>query len=86
LIIGEFTKFENLKTKKMNDQTITVEQIQATKTYESLNKTQKTFCVKRDNRKLLTNALIIRTTSGIVPGTIFGYNVGILNDLVNANQ
>ncbi len=65
----------------MTDQTITIEQIQATKSYKLLNPTQKAFSVKRENRKLLTNALIIKMTSGITPGTIFGYNVGILDDL-----
>jgi hypothetical protein len=66
----------------MTDKTITTEQIQATNAYQSLNPTQKTFCVKRDNRKTLTNALIIKMTTGIVPGNIFGYNEKILADLV----
>ena len=66
----------------MEDKTITTEQIQATNAYQSLNSTQKTFCVKRDNRKLLTNALLIKMTTGIVPGNIFGYNEKLLEDLV----
>ena len=65
----------------MEDKTITIEQIQATNAYDLLNKTQQTFCVKRDNRKLLTNALIIKKMTGVTPGTIFGYNIGILDEL-----
>jgi len=65
----------------MTDETITVEQIEVTETFKSLSKTQQSFCTKRNNRKLLTNALIIKLTTGVTPGTIFNYNVGILNEL-----
>lgn len=65
------------------DNTITIEQIEATITFSLLSATQRKFAVKRENRKLLTNALIIVSNGQPSPGTITGYNIGILNDLVN---
>lgn len=64
------------------DNAVTVTQIEETKTYKLLNPIQKTFALKRQNRELLTNGLIVFKNSSIVPGTIQGYNVGILNDLI----
>lgn len=66
----------------MTDQTITVEQIQGTKTFESLNSTQQSFSLKRANRMIITNGLVVHRNTDVIPANIQGYNVGILNDLI----
>ena len=68
------------------DNTITIEQIQATETFKKLNDIQKGFVVKRANREILTNALIIHKNSGQIAGTIHGYNIGVLNDLITKSN
>jgi len=62
--------------------TITIEQVQATENYSKLTPIQKMFVVKRQNRELLTNGLTAFNTTGVVCGSIQGYNIGILNDLI----
>lgn len=66
----------------MTDLTISVEKIKATKTYCSLNKIQQEFIIKRENRKLITNALIVHRNTSIIPANVFGYNLMVLEDLI----
>lgn len=70
----------------MGQSLISSEKIQATPTFEGLSHLQKSFAVKRHNRDLLTNALNIVSNGGEVPSTIQGYNVGLLNDLIQADN
>jgi len=66
----------------MNDQTITIEQIQATKTYQSLNSIQQSFIIKRGNRELLSHALIVYKNTNEIPGNVSGYNLNVLRDFI----
>ena len=66
----------------MTDQTITVEKIQSTKTFEGLNAIQKEFVLKRENRKLITNALVVCRNTGVVPGNVHGYNLLVVNEII----
>ena len=70
----------------MTNDTITIEQITATKTYGSLNTIQQSFCIKRKNRQSLTDALIVFRNTNVIPGCVFGYNLGILGDLIKFEQ
>ena len=63
------------------DNVITIEQIQSTNAYKKLNDIRKTFIVKRANRELVTNALIVYKGTGVIPGTIQGYNVELVEEL-----
>jgi len=66
----------------MNDQTITIEQIQATKTYQSLNSIQQSFIIKRGNRELLSHALVVYKNTGDIPGNVSGYNLNVMRDFI----
>jgi hypothetical protein len=57
----------------MND-VITVEEIQSTKAFENLNSAQKTFALKRNSRKIITNSLSI-----IQSGNNISESVGYAN-------
>lgn len=62
--------------------TITINQIENTKAFQSLNSIQQSFAVKRKNRELLTNALIVHKSTGVIPGNVFGYNLAILEEMI----
>lgn len=70
----------------MISDTITIEQIMATKTYKSLNTIQQSFCIKRKNRQSLTNALVVFKNTKEIPGCIFGYNLNIIRDLIKFEE
>lgn len=62
--------------------TISINEIESTKAFQSLNAIQKSFAVKRKNREILTNALIVHRNSGVVPGNVSGYNLLIVEEMV----
>ena len=62
--------------------TISINEIESTKAFQSLNAIQKSFAVKRKNREILTNALIVHKTTGIIPATVFGYNLSIVEEMI----
>lgn len=66
----------------MTDQTITIEQIQETKTYQSLNAIQQSFITKRGNRELLSHALVVYKNTDVIPGNVSGYNLGVMHDFI----
>jgi len=62
--------------------TISINEIESTKAFQSLNAIQKSFAVKRKNREILTNALIVHKNSGIIPGNVVGYNLNIVEEMI----
>jgi len=70
----------------MTDQTITIEQIQATKTYQSLNSIQQSFIIKRGNRELLSHALVVYKNTTVIPGNVAGYNLSILGEFIELEK
>jgi len=68
------------------DTTISINQIQDTNAWKNLNDIQKTFSVKRHNREILTNGLIVNRNTKTIPGNIVGYNLLILGDLILAED
>lgn len=62
--------------------TISTEKIQSTEAYKSLNNIQKEFVVKRANRLIITNALIVAKSNGVIPGNVVGYNLRIVEELL----
>lgn len=64
----------------MND-VISIEEIQNTKTFKGLNDIRKQFIVKRANREVITNALIVYKGTGVIPGNIQGYNIELVEEL-----
>lgn len=65
------------------DTTLSINEIEKTKAWKRLNTIQQSFAVKRKNRELITNALIVHKSTGIIPGNIHGYNLGIVQELIN---
>ena len=64
------------------DTTISIKTIEATDAFKNLSKVQQSFCLKRTNRLLLTNALIVHRNTGIIPANVQGYNSLLLGDLI----
>lgn len=64
------------------DTTISIQTIEATNAFKNLNKVQQSFCLKRSNRLILTNALIVHKNTGVIPSNVKGYNLGLLEDLI----
>ncbi len=62
--------------------TISINQIENTKAYQSLNAIQQSFAVKRKNREVLTNALIVHKSTGVIPGNVSGYNLLIVEEMI----
>ena len=70
----------------MTNETISIEQITATKTYGSLNSIQQSFCIKRKNRQALTDALIVHKNTDVIPGCVHGYNLSIVKELTKIEK
>jgi hypothetical protein len=68
------------------DITISISQIQDTKSFEALNDIQKIFSVKRSNREILTNGLIVHRNTKVIPSNIVGYNLLLLHDLILSEE
>lgn len=62
--------------------TISTEKIQSTEAYKALNHIQQEFAVKRANRLIISNALIVAKNNGVVPGNVVGYNLRIVEELL----
>lgn len=63
-------------------ETITIQSIENTKAFQELNKIQQGFVVKRKNREILTNALIVYKNTNLIPGNISGYNLAVVKELI----
>jgi len=61
---------------------ISIERIQDTNAWKSLNVIQQSFCLKRSNRSTLSNGLIVYNNTGFIPANVTGYNLFILKDLI----
>jgi hypothetical protein len=64
------------------DTTISIKTIEAIDAFKNLSKVQQSFCLKRSNRLLLTNALIVHKNTGVIPSNVSGYNSLLLGDLI----
>lgn len=64
------------------DTTMSIKEIEATKCWKGLNQIQQSFAVKRKNREVLTNALIVFNSTGFVPANVVGYNLGIVQEMI----
>lgn len=64
------------------DATLSINEIENTKAWKGLNNIQQSFAVKRKNRELITNALIVHRSIGAIPGNIHGYNLAIVQEIV----
>jgi hypothetical protein len=64
------------------DTTISIKTIEATDAFKNLSKVQQSFCLKRANRLILTNALIVNRNTGIIPSNISGYNLFVLQEII----
>jgi hypothetical protein len=61
---------------------ISIKEIENTKVFKKLNNIQQMFVVKRKNREVITNALIVYKSTGIIPGTVAGYNLAIVQEML----
>lgn len=64
------------------DTTISIKTIEATDAFKSLSKVQQSFCLKRANRLILTNALIVYKNTNVIPANISGYNLFVLQEMI----
>lgn len=63
-------------------QLITIEQIQATQTYQNASFIGRQFLIKRANRELINNAIIVHRNTRIIPGNIHGANLEAVKELI----
>lgn len=68
------------------DATLSINEIENTKAWKGLNNIQQSFAVKRKNRELITNALIVYRSIGSIPGNIHGYNLAIVQEMILGEQ
>jgi len=66
----------------MENIVISIERIKDTNAWKKLNPIQQSFCLKRSNRSLLSNGLIVHKNTGVVPANVQGYNLSVLEDLI----
>ncbi len=64
------------------DTTISIKTIEATDAFKNLSKVQQSFCLKRANRLVLTNALIVYKNTGIIPSNVSGYNLFVIQEMI----
>jgi len=64
------------------DTTISIKTIEATDAFKNLSKVQQSFCLKRSNRLILTNALIVYKNTGVIPSNVSGYNLFVLQEMI----
>lgn len=61
---------------------VSIQEIEKTNVFKNLNNIQQMFVVKRKNREILTNALIVYKSTGVIPGTVHGYNLAIVHEML----
>jgi hypothetical protein len=64
------------------DTTISIKTIEATDAFKNLSKVQQSFCLKRSNRLLLTNALIVYKNTGVIPSNVSSYNLFVVQEMI----
>jgi hypothetical protein len=61
---------------------MTIEKIQSTETYQKASFIGKQFLIKRANREIINNAIIVYRNTKIIPGNISGVNLLIAKELI----
>lgn len=61
---------------------ITVEQIESTETYKNANSVQQLLMVKKANREIINNAVIVHKNTGVINKGINGIYRDLLNELI----
>jgi hypothetical protein len=65
---------------------ITTEELENTETYKSLSFIARQFLVKRANREIINNAIIVHRNTKVIPGNITGTNLLIVKELISLNN
>lgn len=63
-------------------QLITIEKIQETETYQNASFIGRQFLIKRANRELINNAIIVHRTTRAIPGNVYGANLNLVKELI----
>lgn len=63
-------------------QIISSEKIQQTETYQNASFIGRQFLIKRANRELINNAIIVHRNTRIIPGNIHGANLEAVKELI----
>jgi hypothetical protein len=61
---------------------ISSEEIQSTQAYQKASFIGRQFLIKRANRELINNAIIVRRNTGVIPGNIYGANLEVVKELI----
>jgi hypothetical protein len=67
-------------------QIITVQEIEATKVYKDASFLAKQFLIKRANREMINNAIVVHRNTGEIPGNIDGRNLLLVKELVRPHH
>lgn len=63
-------------------QIISSQKIQDTETYKNASFIGRQFLIKRANRELINNAIIVHRNTKIIPSNIFGTNLSAVKELI----
>jgi hypothetical protein len=63
-------------------QLISSEAIQSTQAYQKASFIGRQFLIKRANRELINNAIIVHRNTGVIPGNIYGANLEVVKELI----
>lgn len=67
-------------------QTITASEIQGTKTYKNLDKMFQNLLIKYTSRQQITYGLNVHTNTGVIPGSLGGNTLRVLNELIESKK
>lgn len=68
------------------EQLVSNEQIMETKAFKKMEKVFKTMVLKYQNKKAISQALIVFNSTGVVPGSIGGNNKRVLLDIISNQE
>jgi hypothetical protein len=63
-------------------QIISSEAIQSTQAYQKASFIGRQFLIKRPNRELINNAIIVHRNTRVIPGNISGANLEVVKELI----
>jgi hypothetical protein len=63
-------------------QLVTIELIQSTQAYQKASFIGRQFLIKRANRELINNAIIVHRNTRVIPGNISGANLEVVKELI----
>jgi hypothetical protein len=65
---------------------ISTAEIESTKSFQKLDKCFKIIALKLSSKKIISTGLLVFRSSGVIPGSVAGNNLKILNELIQKEK